>query len=297
MVLRLDPRIPLVWRSPDVVQLGVERPLAVVTDASTADERMLEALAGGVTRAGLSMIGTNAGATEAEVTRLFTSIRPALLPRESGPAAPSPRIVIDGSGRTAEHLAAMLRASGCAVNGDAEPGSVDLAIDSADLAVVFAHYAIAPERYGIWLRRDIPHLAIVFGDRGVRIGPLVEPGTGPCLYCVELTRTDDDPDWPAMAAQLYTRTAPAETPITSAEVASLAARAILARVGGGTAIDGYAARSIRIDNETGATTVREHRPHVDCGCQALPGNVMELVSRHAAGRSPTNSGEGVVVRA
>jgi hypothetical protein len=299
MVLRLDPRVPLVWRSPDVVQLGVDQPLAVLSDVSTADERMLEALAGGVPRAGLTMIGTHAGATEDQVMRLVTSLRPALLPRESLPSAPAPRVEIDGSGRTADHLAAMLRARGCVVNGGHTA-------DSANLAIVFAHYAIAPDRYGTWLRRDIPHLAIVFGDRYARIGPLVEPGSGPCLYCVELAHTDADPDWPAMAAQLYTRTAPAETPVTSAEVAARAARAILARLGRGATASGgtaegsgartgpraLAATSICIDGESGETTVREHRPHAGCGCQALPGNVMAIVPRRVAGPSPTSSNEG-----
>src|SRR5258708_5034528 len=135
MVLRLDPRIPLVWRSPDVVQFGIDQPLALLRDVSTADERMLEALAGGVTRSGLSMIGRHAGATEAAVARLFAALRPALLPRQSPSNRPSPRIAIDGSGRTSDHLAAMLQAGGCVVNGDPGP-------DTADLAVVFAHYAI-----------------------------------------------------------------------------------------------------------------------------------------------------------
>ncbi|MDQ1609712.1 MAG: hypothetical protein QOE16_2444 [Microbacteriaceae bacterium] len=288
MVLRLDPRIPQVWRSPDVVQFGIDRPLALITDVSTADERMVEALGGGVTRSGLSMIGRHAGATEADVIRLLAALRPVLLPRKPVSNDPSPRIVIDGSGRTADHLAIMLQAGGCVVNDGSGP-------DAADFAVVVAHYAITPERYGVWLRRDIPHLAIVFGDRGVRIGPLVEPGITPCLYCIELAYTDDDPAWPAMAAQLYTRTAPAETPVTSAEVAALAARAILACIGRGA--DGndpraFAARSIRIDGETGGASVREHQPHADCGCQSLPGNVMALAPHHAADRSPTNSGEG-----
>jgi hypothetical protein len=204
MVLRLDQGIPQVWRSPDVVQFGIDRPLALITDVSTADERMVEALGGGVTRSGLSMIGRHAGATEAEVVRLLAALRPVLLPRKPVSNDLSPRIVIDGSGRTADHLAIMLQAGGCVVNDGSGP-------DTADLAVIVAHYAIAPERFGVWLRRDIPHLAIVFGDRGVRIGPLVEPGITPCLYCSELAHTDDDPAWPAMAAQLYTRTAPAES--------------------------------------------------------------------------------------
>ena len=34
MVLRLDPRLPLVWRSPTSLQLGISRPVVVLEKAS-----------------------------------------------------------------------------------------------------------------------------------------------------------------------------------------------------------------------------------------------------------------------
>ena len=55
--------------------------------------------------------------------------------------------------------------------------------------------------------RDVPHLAVVFDDDGARVGPLVEPGAGPCLRCLDLGRRDADPAWPAIAAQLAGRPA------------------------------------------------------------------------------------------
>ncbi|MER7166896.1 ThiF family adenylyltransferase [Micromonospora sp. NPDC000207] len=45
---------------------------------------------------------------------------------------------------------------------------------------------------------------LVLGLRGgvPVVGPLVRPPVGPCLNCLDLHRTDRDPDWPALAAQL-----------------------------------------------------------------------------------------------
>jgi len=50
--------------------------------------------------------------------------------------------------------------------------------------------------------RGVPHLlAEVRGTVGI-VGPLVLPGRSACLRCLDLTRTDLDPGWPALAAQL-----------------------------------------------------------------------------------------------
>jgi bacteriocin biosynthesis cyclodehydratase domain-containing protein len=72
----------------------------------------------------------------------------------------------------------------------------------AESAVVLAPPAsvIPPE----WLAqvRHRPHLPVVVRETVAAIGPLVLPGRSPCLRCVELTRGDRDPVWPALAAQL-----------------------------------------------------------------------------------------------
>ncbi|WP_317232827.1 hypothetical protein [Clavibacter capsici] len=85
MAIRLDPRLPLVWRTPDSLQLGVDRPPVVLTAVSRLDERLLAALVQGVSRGGLDMIAATEGATPAQVTQLLDLVRPALLPpREKG---------------------------------------------------------------------------------------------------------------------------------------------------------------------------------------------------------------------
>ncbi|WP_203742963.1 hypothetical protein [Catellatospora bangladeshensis] len=51
-------------------------------------------------------------------------------------------------------------------------------------------------------RRRVPHLALAVRDGIAVVGPLVPASGGPCLRCLDLHRTDRDPDWPALAAQL-----------------------------------------------------------------------------------------------
>jgi bacteriocin biosynthesis cyclodehydratase domain-containing protein len=50
--------------------------------------------------------------------------------------------------------------------------------------------------------RHRPHLPVIIRETTALIGPLVLPGLSPCLRCVELSRGDRDPVWPALAAQL-----------------------------------------------------------------------------------------------
>lgn len=47
-----------------------------------------------------------------------------------------------------------------------------------------------------------PHLLAEVRETVGVVGPLVLPGRTACLRCLDLTRTDLDPDWPALAVQL-----------------------------------------------------------------------------------------------
>ena len=79
MTLRLDPRHPVVWRSPDSIQVGIDRPLVVITAVSDGLERMLAALFVGVPRSGALMIGREGGASDEAILDLLGALRPALL--------------------------------------------------------------------------------------------------------------------------------------------------------------------------------------------------------------------------
>lgn len=75
MVLRLDPRFPVVWRTPSSVQLGVDPPAAIVEALTETQERMLAALAVGVSESGLAML---ARGHDDERASLIAAIAPAL---------------------------------------------------------------------------------------------------------------------------------------------------------------------------------------------------------------------------
>jgi bacteriocin biosynthesis cyclodehydratase domain-containing protein len=334
MVLRLDPRYPLVWRTPDTIQLGIDRPLAVVPGVTAPLENVISALRVGVPRSGALMLGRQSGATDAATSALLLALAPALVDLESPPAPPArvppalepvrsrstpagrpdsgvrPVVCVDGVGPTADRVRGLLTeldirvvATGTAAErphrstrgsgergtserGGSKAGGTDHGGSEPALAVLVDHFVLAPERHGRWLRRDVPHLPVVFSDAEVRIGPLVEPGAGPCLTCLEFERVDDDPAWPAIACQLLHRTAPTETTRLSIEAATTVAGIVHDRVFA--ASNEFAAASLAIDAESLGVRRRAHRPHERCGCRFLPENVIVLAG-NAAGFRPRTS--------
>lgn len=94
MVLRLAAGVPMVWRTPHSIQLGVQRPVLVLDDVSPPFERMLAALAAGVSPSGWQMLAAAAGLGRDEAAALLEQIAPALEPQPVG-ARPSARVVGD----------------------------------------------------------------------------------------------------------------------------------------------------------------------------------------------------------
>jgi hypothetical protein len=71
-----------------------------------------------------------------------------------------------------------------------------------DVAILLGSDVIDPARYAPWMARDVPHLSIVFTERGVSISHLVLPGITPCLACIELQKLKQDANWAKTAPQL-----------------------------------------------------------------------------------------------
>ncbi len=284
MLLRLDPDVPLVWRDPFSLQFGVDPARVILRDVSDADERVIAALRSGVTRAGLAMVAKACGVSHADLARMLESLRPLMVePRE---ADGSRRVAIAGDGPTARLLAHALGEVSISVSG----GSAE-----CDLGVAIGHYVLDPRLYGYWLRRDVPHLPIVFGDGTVTIGPLVEPGATACLYCLEHHRRDADASWSAIASQLWRRRSGAETPLVVREAATLAARMILRRLESGADVGVASATSFRLDVATGAATRREWMPHPECGCIELPSEALSRIGSAAGSDRPRRSAAAPVL--
>jgi hypothetical protein len=122
-----------------------------------------------------------------------------------------------------------------------------------------------------YARYRLAHLTATVRDGTAVIGPLVPPVGCPCLNCVDLHRTDRDPAWPALAAQLATA-APTEpcTALTVLAATAFAAAEVLAY------LDGRVAGNALPEPQTLGATVEiespgRHRrrtwpPHPDCDC-------------------------------
>ena len=65
----------------------------------------------------------------------------------------------------------------------------------------------------------VPHLPVRVRDGAGVVGPLVIPGLTSCLSCADLHRTDRDPAWPALAAQLREVVGTADRPTLLATAA------------------------------------------------------------------------------
>ncbi|MDR1428379.1 MAG: ThiF family adenylyltransferase [Bifidobacteriaceae bacterium] len=128
--------------------------------------------------------------------------------------------------------------------------------------------------YDILRARDLmyqgsPHLLVLIGEASSSVGPWVSPGHGPCLRCLALHSTDEDPLWPTMATQLansHTLGARGEDPALASLVGCYAASQVVAALTGyrppcadltiAFALPDYSTRAIRWS------------PHPECGCIA-----------------------------
>jgi bacteriocin biosynthesis cyclodehydratase domain-containing protein len=111
----------------------------------------------------------------------------------------------------------------------------------------------------------LAHLAVRLRDGVGVVGPLVYPGRTPCLSCLDRTRGDLDPRWPAVAAQLAGRDGVADPAAVTATVGFAVAQVIAAIDGGNAAALGA---TLEVDVGTGGLRRRTWSAHPDCPCGA-----------------------------
>ncbi|MGN6333217.1 MAG: ThiF family adenylyltransferase [Motilibacteraceae bacterium] len=119
------------------------------------------------------------------------------------------------------------------------------------------------------LRAGTPHLLAAVREQVGVVGPFVVPGVSACLRCLDLHRTDRDPRWPFVAAQLGAdRTGDAGTGACAAAVAgataSIAVLQVLGWLDTGT-LPVTASATLEVD-ETGQVRRRAWSVHPGCGC-------------------------------
>ena len=137
--------------------------------------------------------------------------------------------------------------------------------DEPDL-VVLCPDAAEPDRDGpaALSRATVPHLLVRARESTGTVGPFVLPGRTACVRCTDLHRSDRDPGWPALLAQL-TASQPAPETVLAAQLAALAAAQVLHRLAGGE--PATLGHTIEVRLAGGLASTREWPPHPYCGCR------------------------------
>lgn len=244
-LLHLDPALPVVWRSPDSLQIGVDPPLAILDRLDSRLLPVLKALQSGISLEGYWAIASHEGVAADDVTAFLKALASAL--NHQAPEA-LPRLAITGSSAHLGAFSHVFRELGYQVGAD------------ADEAVMVAAFVMPASAYHPWLSDDVPHTSVILTDQSVIIGPRITPGTGPCLQCVWENHASVEPALVALSTQLSRLSASTDTQ----EMHSLAAwhtRELLrARVPGLT---------YRLDRYTRGVTERHEERSESCLCGSL----------------------------
>lgn len=154
-----------------------------------------------------------------------------------------------------------------------------------DLVVLVQHGAVDPVPVRPLVRDDVPHLPVLVRELDVVIGPLVRPGQGPCLRCLDLHRTTDDPRWPAIATQLTARPPEGIETALGWFAAALAAHQVLAVADGRGVL--VAGTTLEISATYPLPRYREWAAHPACGCQELTLADAETAAGTSRSRPPS----------
>jgi hypothetical protein len=234
-----------------------------------------------VTVVGAGRLGSTLAATVASAGVGTVGIvdRHRVTPADLAPAGASARF--EGRPRR-EAAAARAREAGAEVRTSARL-ELDLA-GRPDLVVLVEHGAADATAADQLISADVPHLSVVVREDDVLVGPLVTPGDGPCLRCLDLHRLDRDPAWPSTLQQVLTAAATSrrEETALSTMAAGLAALQVLAHLDRGAAVQERlgagepplprpAARGATLELELpqGLAARRAWPVHARCGCQRL----------------------------
>ncbi|MCE1179430.1 MAG: hypothetical protein LWW86_10455 [Micrococcales bacterium] len=188
-------------------------------------------------------------------------------------------IVIDGVGEVPGALAAVLRSAGVgsvlagryaadAAEALLTDAGQDLAPETPDLVVLVRSAPVGAATAALWRRSGQEHLPVTLAAGQATIGPLVRPGAGPCLECLDHSRVAVDPGWAAVTTQLDPPPARrlgevvGETSL-SAAVVGLAAMTVLARIDGTPPPPGV---SFEIGLPWPVVLARQWQPHPACAC-------------------------------
>jgi hypothetical protein len=142
-----------------------------------------------------------------------------------------------------------------------------------DVVVLVDRAAADPAQGDRLLGADVPHLSIVVRETSVVVGPLVLPGRSPCLRCLDLHRTERDPQWPLVLAQLRSSPAHGRAPREETSLAQVAAGIATLQLLGhldGRRPPAAVGATLEVELPDGLTCRRPWPAHPSCGCSWPP---------------------------
>jgi len=182
-------------------------------------------------------------------------------------SAVRPVAALHGQGPLTEALADGLRAAGVDIRRSDGREPVRRGA-GADVVVLTDCLVVDPCVVSELVGAGSPHLPVLLRDGVGMVGPLVLPGRSSCLRCADLHRSDRDPEWPALAAQLFGRVGYGSAAAVRA-TAGLALGEVehLLRGGaGGEPAPGSLGATLELDLRHGTLRRRPWPPHPRCGC-------------------------------
>jgi hypothetical protein len=122
----------------------------------------------------------------------------------------------------------------------------------------------------VLVRRGVPHLAASASEAIGVVGPLVLPGRSACLRCFDLARTERDPAWPLILAQLagqaVTDPLACDTVLATMVAAQAAAQALAFLDQGAGAAAAVANGTLELVLPGWQWRRRSWHPHPQCNC-------------------------------
>jgi len=280
---RLNSRLPLLWRTPTSCQFGSLDPVAILRDTTVNEERALAVLREGTSLATLRALVGQWHMTPEELDDFLQRIEPAL--ESESPPTPRRRISVVGCDTGRAEIKRALDDEWEVLDGAGESSST---VADVDLVVIVSDFVVPLAVAGAWLRRDTPHLLVVFDEQAARVGPLIVPGLTPCAHCIDEQRRVSDDCWPAIATQLMFAQRP-ET--TTALRCRVACEVLLLARNWRDEAPRHATR-LRI-TELSSDVDRGAEFSADCQCRALRGIESEFEDFHASQTmTPTTSSDG-----
>ncbi|MEC3916436.1 TOMM precursor leader peptide-binding protein [Nocardia sp. CDC160] len=269
----LHPRISVLVRRNGAVQLGWHPESAVIVrppgpvEAVPALVRLLD---GSRTEAEILWQARELGFDTAVTRELLDRMADADLLAGAQPRARLRTVRIHGRGPLADALLTGVRRIGLRAkysHGRYREDRTDgPAAERPDLVILADALVPDPGLVAELMRRRIPHLPVRIREGYGMVGPLVLPGETGCLRCADLHRTDYEPDWPHLSAQLLGRVGYA-SPAGVAMTAALALKEIeTVRFGRAARPPASLNATLEFDLEVPHLDRRAWPAHPSCGC-------------------------------